>query len=152
SQTVDSPSVTSEGAMRHGAIPWRRCCRWGFTLLELLVVIAIIGVLIGMLLPAVQKIREASNRASCPNNLHEIGLALHSYHDSHGSFPCGYRCQPVNTAIPDQTAPGWGWAAWLLPFIEQGNLAQQINLSLPVEDPRNLAARTTIVKLYVCPS
>jgi prepilin-type N-terminal cleavage/methylation domain-containing protein/prepilin-type processing-associated H-X9-DG protein len=124
----------------------------GFTLVELLVVIAIIGVLIALLLPAVQKVREAANRTSCENNLHQIGLALHNYHDSQRSFPSGFRCQPVNPSNPDQTAPGWGWAALLLPYIEQGNLAQQINFTLPVEDPSNLATRTTIVKLYVCPS
>jgi prepilin-type N-terminal cleavage/methylation domain-containing protein len=131
----------------------RRCsCRFGFTLIELLVVIAIIGTLIALLLPAVQKVREAANRASCQNNLHQIGLALHSYHDGQGSFPSGYINKPINPSNPDQTAPGWGWAALLLPYIEQGNLSQQITFSLPVEHPSNLAARTTIVKLYVCPS
>ena len=113
-------------------------------------VIAIIAVLIGLLLPAVQKIREAANRTSCQNNLHQIGLALHNYHDSTGSFPSGYRCQPQ--AGPDYTSPGWGWAALLLPYLEQDNLAQQINFKLPVEDPSNLAARTTVLKGYVCPS
>ena len=132
--------------------PRLRSRRAGFTLIELLVVIAIIAVLVGLLLSAVQKVREAANRTTCQNNLHQIGLALHSYHDSQGSFPSGYRCQPVNPNSPDQTAPGWGWAALLLPYIEQTSLAQNINLNLPVEDPSNLAARTMIVKLYVCPS
>jgi prepilin-type N-terminal cleavage/methylation domain-containing protein/prepilin-type processing-associated H-X9-DG protein len=138
--------------MRHDATSRRSSCRFAFTLIELLVVIAIIGTLIALLLPAVQKVREAANRVSCRNNLHQIGLALHSYHDSQGSFPSGYRCDPVNPDNADQTAPGWGWAALLLPYIEQGNLAQQIKFNLPVEDPSNLAARTTIVKLYVCPT
>jgi prepilin-type processing-associated H-X9-DG protein len=119
---------------------------------ELLVVIAIIGVVIGLLLPAVQKVREAANRANCQNNLHQIGLALHAYHDGQGHLPSGFRCQPVNPNNPDETAPGWGWGAWLLPYIEQGTLAQRIHFNLPVDDPSNLAARTAIVKLYVCPS
>jgi prepilin-type N-terminal cleavage/methylation domain-containing protein/prepilin-type processing-associated H-X9-DG protein len=122
----------------------------GFTLIELLVVIAIIGVLIGLLFPAVQKVREAANRVSCLNNLKQIGLALHNCHDSQGSFPSGYVCRPQ--ADPTYTAPGWGWAALLLPYIEQDNLYRQINLTLPVEDPSNLAARTTAAKMYVCPS
>jgi prepilin-type N-terminal cleavage/methylation domain-containing protein/prepilin-type processing-associated H-X9-DG protein len=126
--------------------------RFGFTLIELLVVIAIIAVLIGLLLPAIQKVREAANRASCQNNLHQIGVALHNHHDGQGSFPSGYRCQPVNPSKADQTAPGWGWAALLLPYVEQGNLAQQIDFNLSVEHSSNLAARTTVVKLYVCPS
>ncbi len=131
--------------------PRRRCRRWGFTLIELLVVIAIIAVLMGLLLPAVQKVREAASRASCQNNLHQLGLALHNYHDSQGSFPSGYLCSQPQ-ANPDYTSPGWGWAALLLPFIEQGNLGRQINFALPIEDPSNLAARTVQIKLYVCPS
>lgn len=130
----------------------RRCViRDGFTLIELLVVIAIIAVLVGLLLPAVQKVREAASRASCLNNLHQIGLALHNYHDSQGGFPPGYHCATPQ-ADYDYTAPGWGWAALILPYLEQSNLYGQINFNLPIEAPSNLAARTMPVKLYACSS
>jgi prepilin-type N-terminal cleavage/methylation domain-containing protein/prepilin-type processing-associated H-X9-DG protein len=124
--------------------------RPAFTLVELLVVIAIIAVLIGLLLPAVQKVREAASRVSCQNNLKQLGLALHGYHGREGTFPSGFRCQPRSD--PNYTAPGWGWATLLLPDVEQGNLYRQFNLVLPVEDPSNQAARTTVLKLFVCPS
>ncbi len=119
--------------------------RMAFTLIELLVVIAIISVLIGLLLPAVQKVREAAARTQCVNNLKQIGLACQHYHDAQYSFPPGY----VATASYPDTTPGWGWPAYLLPYLEQENLYRQINFSQPVEKS---PAIQTMVKVYLCPS
>jgi prepilin-type N-terminal cleavage/methylation domain-containing protein len=126
--------------------------RLAFTLIELLVVIAIIGVLIALLLPAVQKVRESANRASCQNNLHQIGLALHAYHGDHGSFPPGYKWLPRAPDTPTQTNPGWSWAAFLLPYLEQDNLHRQINFKSPVGDPTNESIRTVVLPMFVCPT
>src|SRR5438132_10255216 len=118
--------------------------RRAFTLVELLVVIAIIGVLIALLLPAVQKAREAANRVKCQNNLHQIAIALHNYHGDYGRFPAGYVWKPTNPDVSTQTDPGWSWAALLLPYIEQDNLQRQINFRSSVADPLNEPIRTTI--------
>src|SRR5262249_31272879 len=131
------PRTTGELAMSRG--------RQGFTLIELLVVIAIIAILIGLLLPAIQKVREAANRAQCQNNLKQIGEACHNYHRNRKAFPPGYY---ATAAYPD-TTPGWGWAAFLLPYVEQGPLAAQIDFNQPVEKS---AAIQTVLQLYLCPS
>src|SRR5215813_2046814 len=103
--------------------------RSGFTLIELLVVIAIIAVLIGLLLPAVQQAREAARRSQCKNNLKQMGLAMHNYHDVYQCFPPGYlgypagnggSCATINNTT--QRGQGWGWGAFLLPYLDQGNL------------------------------
>lgn len=137
--------------------------RRGFTLIELLVVIAIIAVLIGLLLPAVQKVRAAANRMKSLNNLKQIGLALHGYHDANQSLPPGVitTLQPgwvynpagsTSQAAPDSpTSPGWSFFASILPYIEQDNLFRQIRLDLPVSDPLNRLARETFVNTYVDP-
>ncbi len=98
--------------------------RRGFTLIELLVVIAIIAILVALLLPAVQQAREAARRSSCKNNLKQIGVALHNYHDVHNCFPPAFvaSIQPTGEWADPTRPSGWGWGTMLMPFIEQGAL------------------------------
>ena len=100
-------------------------CRDAFTLIELLVVIAIIAVLIALLLPAVQSAREAARRAQCTNNLKQIGLALHNYHDSHRRLPAGRGRGPVGAPGTGNRRPELSWRAMILPFIEQRHRLQR---------------------------
>jgi prepilin-type processing-associated H-X9-DG protein len=121
-------------------------------LIELLVVLAIIAVLIGILLPAIQRVREAVNRASCQNNLRQIGIACHDYHLNRNALPPGYvAAQPYVDGASD-TSPGWGWAAFLLPYIEGDAIDAAIDVNQSILSPRNAGATKTVIRLYLCPS
>jgi prepilin-type N-terminal cleavage/methylation domain-containing protein len=126
--------------------------RRGFTLIELLVVIAIIAILIALLVPAVQKVREAAARTQCQNNLKQIGLALHNYHDANKAFPVGRqtrpRNQPPQVDVDDYYA---NWAILILPYIEQGNLYKQYDNNVPNTNRANDFVRQQFVPLYTCP-
>ncbi len=124
--------------------------RRGFTLIELLVVMAIISILIGLLLPAIQKIRESASLVQCQNNLKQIGVALHDFHQVRGHFPAGY----VSAVAADGSdlGPGWGWAAYLLPYLEQDNQFKRINFKANIGDPVNAVPRTYVMPVFRCPS
>jgi prepilin-type N-terminal cleavage/methylation domain-containing protein/prepilin-type processing-associated H-X9-DG protein len=124
----------------------------GFTLIELLVVIAIIAVLIALLLPAVQAAREAARRAQCLNNLKQMGLALHNYHDAVGCFPMSYAATRPFVDGATDTAAAWGWSAMILAQLEQSSLFNAANFSIPVEAPANSSAARSILVAYLCPS
>ncbi len=114
----------------------------GFTLIELLVVIAIIAILIALLLPAVQQAREAARRSQCKNNLKQLGLATHNYHDSHNVFPISH----------GDTGNSFGWRAMILPYVDQSPLYNKINFNGKIVDAGNLEVAQTPLGLFHCPS
>ena len=114
----------------------------GFTLVELLVVIGIVGLLVALLLPAIQAAREAARRSECFNNLRQIGLALQNYESANRSLPSGYLSQ-FKTDGTD-TGPGWGWAALLLDYLEENSLRRQLRFERPIEDPANAEVRVVV--------
>lgn len=136
--------------------------RHAFTLIELLVVIAIIAILIALLLPAVQQAREAARRAQCKNNLKQMGLALHNYHDAYNAFPPGlvsvldnpnWTMQPGGcTDAPLDLGPGWSFFSRMLPYLEAGNFHSTINFHVPISHPSNQEVREVVVPFYRCPS
>ncbi|QDT44250.1 Type II secretion system protein G precursor [Gimesia alba] len=133
--------------------------RRGFTLIELLVVIAIIAILIALLLPAVQQAREAARRSTCKNNLKQVGIALHNYHETHRCFPPGWvqpsrasTCQANSSSSTSGCLPGWGWGTMLLPFIEQATLYNALNVrSTHLVVTPSTESKTTI-PIFRCPS
>jgi prepilin-type N-terminal cleavage/methylation domain-containing protein/prepilin-type processing-associated H-X9-DG protein len=125
--------------------------RRGFTLVEVLVVIAIIATLVGLLVPAVQRVREAANRVKCANNLKQLGLALHQFHDGHGKFPPGQVQGPYPEAGVCWSTQH-GWAVFILPYIEQQQLWALYRLDVNLYEPLNQDVVARPLKIFQCPS
>ncbi|MFO0790711.1 MAG: DUF1559 domain-containing protein [Pirellulales bacterium] len=128
--------------------PGARCPRTGFTLVELLVVIAIIGILIALLLPAIQAARESARKTSCRNNLHQIGLAMHNYESAFKKLPPGY----IYAAGSQGNALGHSWGGMILPFMELQSIHDRIDFKKPIYDPVNAAVREIHIESLLCPT
>ncbi len=126
----------------------QRRCRCAFSLVELLVVIAVTGVLLALLLPAIQAARETARRVQCSNNLRQIGIALHSYHAVYNCFPPGgLEPRPLW-----RNGRQFAWSAFLLPYLEQQSVADQIDFGKPFDHPDNAQVAATVLSVYLCPS
>lgn len=131
----------------------------GFTLVELLVVIAIMGVLVALLLPAIQSAREAARRIQCTNNLKQLGLAILNYESAQRQLPPGYASNSLAVPVPAtrdsetwDAPPGWGWAAFLLPHLEQAGISQQADMEMPLWDARHKELIRTSIAGLLCPT
>lgn len=120
----------------------------GFTLIELLVVVAVIGILIALLLPAVQQARSSARRTQCLNNLKQIGLAAHNYHDTHLTLPPG--AMLVGPSFG--TASGWGWGAMLLPWLDQQAMYEQIDFHIGTASGSNVPLIASVIPVWKCPA
>ena len=135
---------------RINSIPFRELRRRAITLIELLVVTSIIGVVVSLLLPAVQFVREAARKTQCQNNLRQIGLALQNYHASNATLPPG--CLQWRPFRGDPQLKNFAWSAMILPYMESQNLHRLINFDYPFDHPKNEIAGKTEVSTYQCPS
>jgi prepilin-type N-terminal cleavage/methylation domain-containing protein len=142
----ESVVVSDPSALQLDNSSQRKTCNTGFTLVELLVVIAIIGILVSLLLPAVQAAREAARRTQCTSNLRQVALAISNYESGFKRFPSGWtdNVQPLH--------PGWSWSHALLPFMEQSTLHGQIDSRFPVVATVNQSHRLNVIPTYLCPS
>jgi prepilin-type N-terminal cleavage/methylation domain-containing protein/prepilin-type processing-associated H-X9-DG protein len=132
-----------------------RSLKNAFTLVELLVVIAIIGILVVLLLPAIQAAREAARRSQCKNNLKQIGLGLHNFESSRHAFPPGFVSTPKGNVVnAEGTDRGWGWGAYILPYLEESSLFQQIDFKTNIEanTSPNKELRVATLQVFRCPS
>jgi prepilin-type N-terminal cleavage/methylation domain-containing protein/prepilin-type processing-associated H-X9-DG protein len=130
----------------------RPLCKRGFTLIELLVVIAIIAILISLLLPAVQQAREAARRTQCKNNMRQLGLAVHNYHDTFNVFPPGWIGATRGVGHDIEGLNGFAWGTMILPMIEQAPLYNRFRFELSILDPANVGLLTNQIETFKCPS